>query len=299
MPCTERNSSFCDAGHKQSWKCSDGRPKTCPKCEREAKLAKERQEREIEAQRRRDIEQREHLARLDVINAQIDKEHQAQEDARLKQERSQSIKLKENDLAALIASRAEPTVPAVPDPRHPPASAPEASTLSKLQQMLPSPSNLLATASSMLSRSIDGRDVQTPDNASSNSSLPPVKAETTSQMPSSSDGRDVKTSSNNSLQAETSQTTNQMPSSPKPFPKLAESPSKKEWLRQKNMEGASNPSIDAIMDMTGLEEVKKKVLNIKTKIDVSKRQNASLKQERFNAVLLGNPGTGGCFRPYI
>ena len=264
MPCTERISSLCDAGHKQSWKCSDGPPKTCPKCERDAKLAKQRQEREIEAQKRREIEQREHLARMDAINAQIDKENQAREDERLKRERSQAIKQKENDLAALVASRSEPMVPAVSTP---PAPV-EPSTLLASQQMLPSPTKNLATASSLLSLT-DGHD----DNhdVSSKSSLPPTKAETTRQIPSSS-------------------------APPKPFPKLADSPSKKEWSRQKNMEGASNPSIDAIMDMTGLEEVKRKVLNIKKKIDVGIRQNASLKQERFNAVLLGNPGTGGCSR---
>jgi len=285
MPCAERISSICDAGHKQSWMCSDGRPKTCPKCEREAKLAKRRQEQEVEAQKRREIEQREHLAHLDAINAQIDKENQAREDARLKQERSRAIKQKENDLAALIASRAESTVAT------PPATA-EALALLKSQQMLPSPSEFPATASSML----DGRDVKTPsDNATSNSSLP---AESTSQMLSSSDGRDESddASSNSPLPPVKAETISQVPSPPKPFPKLAESPSKKEWSRQKNMEGASNPSIDAIMDMTGLEDVKKKVLNIKTKIDLSIRQNSSLKQERFNAALLGNPGTGGCSR---
>ena len=272
MPCTEHISSTCDAGHKQSWKCSDGRPKNCPKCERDAMLAKRRQEEEMEAQKRREIEQREHLARLDAIDAQISKEHQAREDARLKKERSQAIEQKENDLAALIASRTEPTIPASPEPSVlvSPAPVVQASTLLKLQQMLPSPSNLLATASSMLSRTMDGRDDDKTlsDNASSNN---PSPVEAVSQMPSSS-------------------------ASPKPFPKLAESPSKKEWLRQKNMEGASNPSIDSIMGMTGLEEVKRKVLNVKIKIDVSIRQDASLKQERFNAVLLGNPGTGGCSR---
>jgi hypothetical protein len=254
MPCTEHNSLTCDAGHKQSWKCSDGRPKTCSRCEREAKLAKEKQKQEIEAQKRREIEEREHLTRLDAINARIAKELQAREEARLKQERSQAIKQKENDLSALIAS---PTTPSVPPP---PTPVEQASPLSALQQMLPSPSKIFA---SMLSRSTVG--------ASSDSSSS-AKAKATSQMPSSSSAP------------------------PKPFPKLAESPSKKEWLRQKTNEGASNPSIDAIMDMTGLEEVKKKVLTIKVKVDLNIRQNASLKQERFNAVLLGNPGTGGCSR---
>ena len=311
MPCTEHISSTCDAGHKQSWKCSDGRPKNCPKCERDAMLAKRRQEEEMEAQKRREIEQREHLARLDAIDAQISKEHQAREDARLKKERSQVIEQKENDLAALIASRTEPTIPASPEPSVlvSPAPVVQASTLLKLQQMLPSPSNLLATASSMLSRTMDGRDDDKTlsDNASSNN---PSPVEAVSQMPSSRasllsrtmDGRDDdKTLSDNAPSNNPSpvEAVSQMPSSsasPKPFPKLAESPSKKEWLRQKNMEGASNPSIDSIMGMTGLEEVKRKVLNIKIKVDVSIRQNASLKQERFNAVLLGNPGTGGCSR---
>ena len=254
MPCTEHISSSCDAGHKQSWKCSDGRPKICPKCEREAKLAKEKQKQEIETQKRREIEEREHLAKLDAINARIAKELQAREEARLKQERSQAIEQKENDLSTLMSS---PTIPAVPPP---PVPVVQPSALSSLQQMLPSPSKFFG---SMLSRSTVG--------ASSDSSSP-AKAKTISQMSSSSSA------------------------SPKPFPKLAESPSKKEWLRQKIMEGASNPSIDAIMDMTGLEEVKRKVLNIKIKVDLSIRQNASLKQERFNAVLLGNPGTGECSR---
>ncbi|CCM06492.1 uncharacterized protein FIBRA_08761 [Fibroporia radiculosa] len=70
------------------------------------------------------------------------------------------------------------------------------------------------------------------------------------------------------------------------------SPSEKEWERQKSVEGVSNTSIDAIMAMTGLEDVKAQVLEIKDKIDVTQRQGTSLTDERFNIVLLGNPGTG-------
>ena len=57
------------------------------------------------------------------------------------------------------------------------------------------------------------------------------------------------------------------------------------------MEGASNPSIDVIMAMTGLEEVKEQVLRIKDNIDTIIRQNAPIR-ERFNVSMLGNPGTG-------
>lgn len=65
-----------------------------------------------------------------------------------------------------------------------------------------------------------------------------------------------------------------------------------EWQRQKDVEGASSAAIDAVMDMIGLEDVKKQMLRIKDKIEVTQRQNTSLKDERFNVVLLGNPGTG-------
>lgn len=73
------------------------------------------------------------------------------------------------------------------------------------------------------------------------------------------------------------------------------SPSEMEWKRQKDT-GEDNDEIDEIMGLTGLEDVKAKVLRIKAKADVSKRQGTSLSGERFNIVLLGNPGTGQWLR---
>jgi SpoVK/Ycf46/Vps4 family AAA+-type ATPase len=46
------------------------------------------------------------------------------------------------------------------------------------------------------------------------------------------------------------------------------------------------------MDIVGLESVKEKFLAIKSKVDLSVRQNVDLSRERFRSVLLGNPGTG-------
>ena len=78
-------------------------------------------------------------------------------------------------------------------------------------------------------------------------------------------------------------------------PSLSES--QKNWRRRKEIDGANNDAIDSIMDMIGLEEVKAQVLRIYERIEVTKRQGTSLKDERFNIVLLGNPGTGKpCFR---
>ncbi|KAL0570783.1 hypothetical protein V5O48_011177 [Marasmius crinis-equi] len=70
------------------------------------------------------------------------------------------------------------------------------------------------------------------------------------------------------------------------------SASEADWNRQKQMEGAHNKEIDALMELTGLEDVKAQVLNIKAKIDLAKRQGIDLKGERLNVVMLGNPGTG-------
>ena len=74
-----------------------------------------------------------------------------------------------------------------------------------------------------------------------------------------------------------------------------QSAARDEWERQKRTEGQSNESLDALMGLIGLEEVKNKFLSIKAKVDTVVRQNTSLKDERFSAALLGNPGTGMCF----
>ena len=68
--------------------------------------------------------------------------------------------------------------------------------------------------------------------------------------------------------------------------------SEQEWNRQKRTENASNPAIDDLMAMTGLEDVKSQVLRIKARIETSVRQGTNMKKERFGVVLLGNPGTG-------
>lgn len=90
-------------------------------------------------------------------------------------------------------------------------------------------------------------------------------------------------------------TPNQQPNLREPIKIAVEhnkSGSKTEWQRQKDQENASNPAIDEIMDMIGLENVKIQVLRIKAKVDTSIRQGIDLKKERLGLVLLGNPGTG-------
>ncbi len=71
-----------------------------------------------------------------------------------------------------------------------------------------------------------------------------------------------------------------------------QSPAKDEWEHQKRTENVNNEAIDSLMEMIGLEDLKGRFLNIKAKVDTVLRQNTDLKNERFGAALLGNPGTG-------
>lgn len=76
------------------------------------------------------------------------------------------------------------------------------------------------------------------------------------------------------------------------MPTQKTSKARSDWQHQKEYFNARNPDIDTLMDMVGLESVKEKFLAIKSKVDVSLRQNVDLSRERFGSVLLGNPGTG-------
>lgn len=87
--------------------------------------------------------------------------------------------------------------------------------------------------------------------------------------------------------------TSNAPAPPRPmFP----SPAREKWENQKRVDGVTNPAIDKIMDMTGLEQVKEKILRIKGSLDTMRRQGVPIDKERNNLVLLGNPGTGETHR---
>ena len=65
-----------------------------------------------------------------------------------------------------------------------------------------------------------------------------------------------------------------------------------EWEHQKEFERAQNETLDSLMNLVGLEDVKDKFLSIKSRVDTAVRQNVDMNEERFGAALLGNPGTG-------
>lgn len=69
-------------------------------------------------------------------------------------------------------------------------------------------------------------------------------------------------------------------------------PAERDWQWLKENLGAESQTLDDLIGMVGLDVVKQEFLSVKTKVDTMLRQNASLASERFNCVMLGNPGTG-------
>ncbi|KAL2160711.1 hypothetical protein VTH06DRAFT_908 [Thermothelomyces fergusii] len=65
-----------------------------------------------------------------------------------------------------------------------------------------------------------------------------------------------------------------------------------EWNWMKQTEKAWSKPLDELMEMIGLETVKREFLDLKSKVDTALRQGISLASERFSCSMLGNPGTG-------
>ncbi|KAJ6619752.1 P-loop containing nucleoside triphosphate hydrolase protein [Mycena sp. CBHHK59/15] len=244
MACQHIVESKCPKGHQQSWKCHKNAPATCDKCDREAKLAQEKREKDFLLQEKRDAEQVAHAKRLAEIDDEIASKTRELREARLGNERSQAIEQKEKDLEDAKARVAR----AMQD--------------------------LLST------QGPSGSVHQNPDHSQRDPHSIQTQSVPTQSVPlhpgSPSEGTSHDTQVNNE--------SNSL--------EIPGSRSRDEWQHQKDVEGVSNEAIDAIMEMIGLEEVKSQVLKIKAKIDTSIRQNASLKEERFNITFLGNPGTG-------
>lgn len=87
-------------------------------------------------------------------------------------------------------------------------------------------------------------------------------------------------------------------SSPQPEPEdinawaIPASKAKQDWEEQKNTRAEENIHLDDMMNMIGLESMKAKMLEMKTLVDTARRQDVNLSEERFNTILVGNPGTG-------
>ena len=65
-----------------------------------------------------------------------------------------------------------------------------------------------------------------------------------------------------------------------------------EWERLKTERGEKSKALDQLMSMVGLEEVKRKFLDVKTTIAAAKERKGKLRRQDLNLVLMGNAGIG-------
>ncbi|KAF4425779.1 hypothetical protein CGGC5_v006284 [Colletotrichum fructicola Nara gc5] len=70
-----------------------------------------------------------------------------------------------------------------------------------------------------------------------------------------------------------------------------DSPSRLEWLRQKQEENEKNVHLDQLMTMVGLENVKAHFLAVKARVKASKQTGDEHQKLRLHLVLHGNDGT--------
>ena len=255
IKCRHMLQDKCLKGHKRSRECHE-RPRECIICEGETRRKQEESQRAMREQERRAREEHEHFEHMARLEALLSEERQRSTQAQLSRERALVIRQKERDLADARAMNALPLDPLFNAPnRHPSQSGSVTSPDSaKVQSTLRQGSSKQPTTAANLA----------------------VPAQPTLRKDS---GKRPLNSGNSPAPDWTIRRT---------------SGAKKDWEHQKAMGSLPNSSIESLMDMIGLEEVKLQILQIKAKIEVSKRQNADIRKDRLNVSFLGNPGTGEC-----
>lgn len=263
MKCKFKMYHDCSKGHRQQYLCHKGIPLTCNKCEKEAK-----------EEERRKNEEFQHAQRMAIINEQIERARQREQEEKLAKEREDAFKQKEEDLVDLLNRNLQP--------------APPITTVAN--EELPEHAQRMAIISEQIERARkreQGEKLAKEQDALKQKEdlvnllnrkpqpAPPITTATSAGPVSHKDKVEPKPPKEN-----------QKVHSP------LTSPSRDIWERRKQIEGVANSAIDGIMAMTGLEEVKKQVLRILDKIETVTRQGSDLKGERFNVAMLGNPGTG-------
>ncbi|KAK8428842.1 putative AAA family ATPase [Phyllosticta citricarpa] len=256
MECNKMMSDTCPQKHKLTWRCHNGRPATCKQCKFEIKEKERKAQRDLQLDVKRQERQRLYASQLVDLQDAID--HQR----RLRREQNE-----------------------------------EAERQKVLQQHREDLHNLKRDG---LQAPLDGQ-TQRPNGAPTQKSTPPPAATTApgNTTPSKQSHQGQTTRSNflqpqNQPQAEADKRRDSQQDQGRGKGEWQSTPSaaKDEWEYQKQYERASNPALDQLMDMIGLENIKEEFLAIKTKIDTAVRQGVAMNKERFGTALLGNPGTG-------
>ncbi|KAI1634928.1 P-loop containing nucleoside triphosphate hydrolase protein [Biscogniauxia mediterranea] len=256
MPCEAVLSDFCPQNHKVTWSCADKQRPACQECrrEKEEQIKKARRDKDLEVARQ--SKQLAYAKQLQAIQDQIAAKRQSIKDRQEERLREQTLQRYKQELEQVTKEDQNQSATAI--------SSPSTKTPKKKQP---------------------GVEGQPKDKQSSNCNAGPPQSNTGEQTVDQASGS-MPECGDDSEELDAHNTSDDIPASKKA------SPAEEDWQHQKEYEGASNDSLDTLMNMIGLESVKKQFLNIKTKVDTTIRQNTDLKDERFGAALLGNPGTG-------
>ncbi|THU96868.1 P-loop containing nucleoside triphosphate hydrolase protein [Dendrothele bispora CBS 962.96] len=294
MPCEAIIQSQCLNGHNRTRRCKDTDTGICKKCEKQRKDDEDRRQREFERQKKRDEDEAEHLRRMKQVENDRAETEQVLRDLQLKQERENALRRKKEDLKDLkdfVKEASKPQPPPSPPPAPPKSAANNTANSTKTSSNSPQPSTLPKSAADRTARwtKASSHPLQSPLSGVTSPQTATFPSSPASNSPEASSSRHKTTSkkptaSTNSIGRSGVPTSNPTTRDP--------SPTEQTWERKKSIEGATNNAIDAIMEMIGLENVKTKVMEIYDQIELSKLQNVSAKDQRFNVVLLGNPGTG-------
>ncbi|KAF2669715.1 P-loop containing nucleoside triphosphate hydrolase protein [Microthyrium microscopicum] len=254
MKCQHWIKDTCPIGHKLSWQCFQSRISICRRCEDERRKREERERINNLLESDREAKQRAYALELFKLQDEIADERRILRDARDQETREEVLAQQRKELADLRSRQ-----------------------VVKAQQGLTENSPV-----NMTNQSEKGSPAPGPTKTTGSKDLASSQ-DKSSNAPSYLEGTDTSRHSDNSPTT---------PNLHSPTNMVPESPAKEDWEYQKAFENASLESLDKLMSMTGLEEVKQQFLTIKSKVDTVVRQNTNLKDERFGAAFLGNPGTG-------
>ena len=105
----------CSQGHKKVWECSSGAPPICRTCENNRKQAEKRVQRDLVEKLKRDAKIQKHQKEMAVLDEELARIKQSQEDQRLDIEQRAVLAQKRKDIEA-AKERAKMTQTAAPDP---------------------------------------------------------------------------------------------------------------------------------------------------------------------------------------
>ncbi|KAI1172371.1 P-loop containing nucleoside triphosphate hydrolase protein [Nemania sp. FL0916] len=259
IQCDEALNDICANGHRLVWPCHAKRPPPCQTCrlEKEAKERKARRDQELELDRQ--AKQRAYAKELAALKDKIAGKQQAIADRREQMLREQNLRQHEADLARVTK---------------------EAEVLSKQKTSLVNTGSVRSKVNPSDKESNTRNLIETQDDR--------PKGTPTQELAERSQHDDQETQNGNEPDAPRTDDDHEEESLTVHQPSLAGS----DWQQQKDLEFASNEALDSLMNMIGLETVKKEFLKIKARADTAVRQGVDLTNDRFGAALLGNPGTG-------